>query len=310
MMLSDKERDDRPGHGRAEKNAQADAHEGKQEAEPKDEQKAEALDKEQEEIEQRSSPSGKVVYKTILKEGEEELQRPTSALFWSGLAAGLSMSFSMITEGLLAAYLPPAGWRPLVAKLGYSMGFLLVILGRQQLFTENTLTPILPLLQRKDAQTFANVMRLWLVVLVANLLGGLAVALAIAHTNVFEPHVLEKFMEIGQEAVKPGFGTLLLRGIFAGWLIALMVWLLPFAETARVWVIILVTYVVGVAGFSHIIAGAVEAFTLAAWGRASWPGVVGRYLVPVLAGNIIGGVTLVATLNHAQVVAGGSGEDV
>src|SRR5690349_23601617 len=136
--------------------------------------------KQDEESERLSAPSGKIVYKAILKEGEEELSRPSSALFWSGLAAGLSMGFSMIAEGLLATYLPDAPWRPLVSKFGYSAGFLVVILGRQQLFTENTLTPILPLLQRKDVATLLNVSRLWLLVLVANLLGAAALGLVAA----------------------------------------------------------------------------------------------------------------------------------
>src|SRR3712207_4167985 len=122
-------------------------------------------DSEQKEAEERSAPSGKVVYQAIMKEGEGELKRPSSALFWSGLAAGLSMGFSMIAEGLLHAYLPEAPWRPLVSKLGYSVGFLIVILGRQQLFTENTLTPILPLLQKREGATAGNVARLWGVVL-------------------------------------------------------------------------------------------------------------------------------------------------
>src|ERR687883_550487 len=120
---------------------------------------------EKKEVEERSAPSGRIVYKAILKEGEGELERSSSALFWSGLAAGLSMGFSLVTEGLLTAYLPNTHWRPLVAKLGYSMGFLIVILGRQQLFTENTLTPILPFLKRKDKRTARNVLRLWGVVL-------------------------------------------------------------------------------------------------------------------------------------------------
>jgi formate-nitrite transporter family protein len=274
------------------------------------EQESEKQFAERQEVEQRSSPSGKVVYKAILKEGIDELERPSSALFWSGLAAGLSMSFSLIGEGLLHAYLPDAHWRPLVAKFGYSLGFLIVILGRQQLFTENTLTPILPLLQRKDARTALNVMRLWAVVLTANLLGALAVALVLAKTNAFEPHVQTAFAEIGAKAMEPNFGTVMLRGIFAGWLIALMVWLLPFAESARIWVIILITYVVGLGHFSHIIAGAVEVFTLAAMGGRPWASVFGGYIVPTLIGNIIGGVTLVAALNHAQVVSGGEGKDI
>ena len=238
------------------------------------------------------------------------MARPSSALFWSGLAAGLSMGFSMIAEGLLHAYLPDTYWRPLVAKFGYSVGFLIVILGRQQLFTENTLTPILPLLQRKVVATVGNVLRLWLVVLIANLLGALIVAWVAARTNAFDPHVREAFAAIGNKAMENGFATTLLRGIFAGWLIALMVWLLPFAETARVWVIIFITYVVGLGHFSHIIAGSVETFTIAAMGQKAWLNVLGSYIVPTLIGNILGGVSLVATLNHAQVVAGGGGQDI
>jgi len=265
---------------------------------------------EQEEAEQRSAPSGKVVYKAILKEGEEELSRPSSALFWSGLAAGLSMGFSMIAEGLLATYLPDAPWRPLVSKFGYSAGFLVVILGRQQLFTENTLTPVLPFLQRKDGGTAGNVLRLWVIVLVANLIGALLVALVAARTNAFDPQVRDAFAHIGNKAMEHGFGTVLLRGVFAGWLIALMVWLLPFAESARIWVIIFITYIVGLGNFTHIIAGAVETFTLAAMGQKSWLTVLGGYVVPTLIGNILGGVTLVATLNHAQVVAGSGGREI
>jgi formate/nitrite transporter FocA (FNT family) len=265
---------------------------------------------EEKEVQERSSPGGKIVYRAILKEGEEELDRSSSALFWSGLAAGLSMGFSMIAEGLLHHYLPDAQWRPLVAKFGYSAGFLIVVLGRQQLFTENTLTPILPFLQRRANATIANVLRLWVIVLIANLVGAFLLAWTVAVSNAFDPGVRASFLEIGLKALEPDFWTILLRGVFAGWLIALMVWLLPFAETARVWVIILITYLVGLGNFSHIIAGSVETFTAAAMGEASWLSVFGNYVVPTLLGNILGGVTLVATLNHAQVVAGEGGQDI
>jgi formate/nitrite transporter FocA (FNT family) len=264
----------------------------------------EKVQAEEQEAEERSSPSGKIVYKAILTEGEEELARPSSALFWSGLAAGLSMGFSMIAEGLLLAYLPDEPWRPLVSRFGYSAGFVIVVLGRQQLFTENTLTPILPLLQHRSLSTFANVMRLWGLVLLANLLGALAVAFVAARTDLFDAHIQSMFATLGTDALEPAFGTILLRGIFAGWLIALMVWLLPFAETGRVLVIILITYLVGLGHFSHVIAGAVETFTAAAMNLASWGQVLGGYLLPTFIGNVIGGVMLVAMLNHAQVAAG------
>src|SRR3954465_14593220 len=124
------------------------------------EEESEEQNQEEDEAHERSAPSGKIVYKAILKEAEDELERPSSALFWSGLAAGLSMGFSLVAEGLLRAHLPDKPWRPLGVKLGYSIGFLIVILGRQQLFTENTLTPVLPLLRRKDLPTLSNMLRL------------------------------------------------------------------------------------------------------------------------------------------------------
>jgi len=263
---------------------------------------------EEQEAEERSAPSAQVVHETIKREGESELSRPSSALAWSGLAAGLSMGFSLVAEGLLRNKLPEAEWRPLIAKFGYSLGFLLVILGRQQLFTENTLTPIIPLLTRRDKDSLVNTLRLWGVVLVTNLVGAFLFALVITNTSVFEPDVKRTFADIGREAMEPAFMTLLVRGIFAGWLIALMVWLLPFAESARVLVIIILTYIVGLGSFSHIIAGSVEALYLVANGTRTIWDYLGGYMLPTLIGNILGGVSLVAALNHAQVVAGG-GQD-
>lgn len=270
-------------------------------------QDRDAASAEEAESEHRQSPSGKVVYKAVLKEADEELGRPTQALFWSGLAAGLSMGFSMIGEGVLRRHLPHTDWRPLVAELGYTFGFLIVILGRQQLFTENTLTPVLPLLQRKDRKTLGNVARLWGVVLAANLLGALLIAFVAARTPAFEPAVRHEFLAAAREAADHGFGTLLIRAVFAGWVIALLVWMLPYAGSAHVLVIVVMTWLVGVAQFSHIVAGAVEVFTLGWAGQKPWTSIVGAYIVPVLIGNILGGVTLAAALNHAQVVAGKGG---
>jgi formate/nitrite transporter FocA (FNT family) len=118
---------------------------------------------------------------------------------------------------------------------------------------------------------------------------------------VFDPEVPMAFAELGRKALEPGFGTIVLRAIFAGWLIALMVWLLPFAESARVLVIIILTYLVGIANFSHVIAGSVEVFALAAAGETSWLDALSRFTLPALLGNTIGGVVLVALVNHAQV---------
>jgi formate/nitrite transporter FocA (FNT family) len=265
---------------------------------------------EAEEAERRSAPSGSVVYQAIRSEGESELERATSALAWSGLAAGLSMGFSFTGEAIVHAHLPDVVWRPLLVAFGYSLGFLIVVLGRQQLFTENTLTVILPLLAKRDRHTMANVARLWATVLAANLAGAFLFALVLAKTEVVDSEVFHSMVTLGTESLNRTFAVVLLRGIFAGWLIALMVWLLPFAETARVGVIVIITWLVGVAHLSHVIAGAIASMFAALTGHASAAEVAMGFFLPALLGNILGGVSLVAAIAHAQEVAGEEGADV
>ncbi len=266
------------------------------------------LEQERKEIYRRTAPPGEVVYQAIYEEADHELKRDSASLAWSGLAAGLSMGFSMIVQAMLVIHLPEAEWRPLLSKLGYTVGFLIVILGRQQLFTENTLTPVLPLLKEPSPGMLWNVGRLWAVVLATNLVGGFLLALAVGHTELVSAEVRAACAEIARETLDLSFGTTLLRAIVAGWLIAMMVWLMPFAETARVWVIIIISYLVGLGGFPHIIASGIESFYLVATGEIGIGRSLGGYIVPTLIGNVIGGVSLVAALAHAQFMATGRNE--
>jgi formate/nitrite transporter FocA (FNT family) len=246
----------------------------------------------------------RTTYEVIRREGEKELERSTGALFWSGLAAGLSMGFSALAEALIRAHLPDALWRPLITKLGYSVGFLIVILGSQQLFTENTLTPIVPLLSRRTIQCLRNVMRLWGTVLVANLLGALLFAFALGRLEVVSPEGQQALSAIARESLQHDFPTTLLHAVYAGWLIALMVWMLPGADTAKLPVIVVMTWLVGVGGFAHVIAGATEVLYGAWRGEIAWSLAVGGFVVPALIGNVLGGLTMVAALNHAQATTG------
>jgi formate/nitrite transporter FocA (FNT family) len=259
---------------------------------------------EAEKVQQRVAIGAQVVYEAVRLEGEDELERPAIALAWSGLAAGLSMGFSLLAEGALTSYLPDAAWRPLIARAGYSLGFLIVILGRQQLFTENTLTVVLPFLLHPDARTMLKVLRLWSVVLCCNVVGTFLFALALARLHFLEPNLQQCMVAIAQSHIGYDFSTVFLRAVFAGWLIALMVWMLPDAATSRVIVILIITYLIGICGLNHIIAGSTNVFLLVAGGQLS----LGRYFTafffPTLIGNIVGGVSLVAALAHAQVVGG------
>jgi formate/nitrite transporter FocA (FNT family) len=259
---------------------------------------------EEKKVEERLAISPSVVYETIRREGEEEFRRTSAALGWSALAAGLSMGFSLVAEALLAAYLPHAAWAPLISKFGYCVGFLIVILGRQQLFTETTLTVILPLLSKPAFAKILSVLRMWSVILAANLLGTFLFALAVGRIVIFAPAIQQALNEVSREGLGSGFGTVLARAIFAGWLIALTVWLLPAADSSRVSIIIILTYLIGIGGFAHVIAGSTKMFYLIVTGNESWGAYIAHFLIPTLLGNIVGGVSLVAFLGHAQVVAG------
>ncbi len=264
----------------------------------------ELTERQQQEAQDRTSVSAIVVHEAIRHDGEEELSRSMSALAWSGLAAGLSMGFSLVGQALLYAYLPDAPWRRLIVSLGYPLGFLIVIIGRQQLFTENTLTAIIPLLTRRSLPALVSVLRLWAIVLTANMVGAHLFAWVVGNTPMFKPPIQAAMLALGKEAANVTFGSAILRGIFAGWLIALVVWMLAAIDADRVLVIVILTYTVGLAGLTHIVAGAVEVLFLVMVGAKSWIAVAWGYLLPTLIGNCIGGVSLTAAVNHAQVVAG------
>lgn len=261
------------------------------------------------EVENRKAPRVLVIHEAIREQGEEELKRPALALLWSGLAAGLSMGFSLVAMALLRAHLPDEPWRPLVASLGYCVGFLVVILGRQQLFTENSLTPIIPLLARRDLVTFGKVLRLWGIVLFSNMLGAFIFAWVIGNSGVFPAEVKNAFAEIGRAAYEQDFFGTMLKGIFAGWIIALMVWMLPAVEDAKVWVILIMTYLVALGGFAHIVVGSIETFYLVGTGALEIGQYFTNFFLPAVLGNIIGGVSLVAFLNSNQVIADQKGKE-
>jgi formate-nitrite transporter family protein len=256
-------------------------------------------DREIGEADDRSNPSAKVVHEAIRLEGTEELERPQSSIWWSGLAAGLTMGCSMLGDGLLQTHLPAVPWRELVAGLGYSLGFLFVTMGRQQLFTETTLTVMLPLLH--GTHKVVDIARYWTIVFVANILATIMFAAAVSIPNLFSSDTVSAFIDLGVKAASPGFGLVLLKAVFAGWLIALMVWLMPAAASARFLVIVAVTSLIAIAQFSHVIAGSAEAAFAAFHGAIGWNDYWFGFLIPALLGNSIGGVVFVALLNHAQV---------
>ena len=242
-----------------------------------------------------------VIHEIVRAEGEDELKRGFSGLAWSGLAAGLSIGFSFLVQAHLRAGLPDAPWRTLITSFGYSLGFLIAILGRQQLFTETTLTALIPFLTRRDLSTFRATMRVWLIVLVANLAGTVVFGFILTTPGLYEPSVTQAMIALAEHTMAESFWLTVLRAGSAGWLIGLMVWLLPSAGPARPLIVILLTYVVALFQLPHIVAGSVEAVYAVLSGHASIGDYFMRFLAPTLLGNVLGGTILAALLNHAPV---------
>jgi formate/nitrite transporter FocA (FNT family) len=255
-----------------------------------------------EDVEELSTPRTPVIYEVVRRLGDEEMHRPPVSLWWSGVAAGLSMSFSLLAQAVLHTHLPDAGWRPLVADLGYCVGFLMAVLGSQQLFTESTITVVLPVL--KDL-TFGNIwrmLRLWAIVFVANMAGTLFAALFCSFTPVLPPELYKSMLEISRTLTDNSWWFMLFGGISSGFLIAAMVWMIPSAESAKIVVITLMTWLIAVGGFPHVVAGSMEAYLLVIGGDWQWWQMLGQFMVPVLIGNMIGGTALFALLSYAQVM--------
>ena len=253
-------------------------------------------------IEEMSAPRTPVIYRVVSKFGEEEMDRPAVSLWWSGVAAGLSISFSLLAQTILMLRLPETAWSPLVGALGYAVGFVIVILSRQQLFTENTVTAVLPLLDAFTTRNLWRLCRVWAIVLLANMAGALVAALFFSFTPALDGEIQQAMLKISGNILNHAWPAMAVKGVAAGFLMAAMVWLLPGAEAAQFYVIVMITWFIAAGGFMHIVAGSVEAFMLVLHGDVGWGAMLRDFGAPVLIGNIVGGTLLFALLAHAQVM--------
>ena len=213
----------------------------------------------------------------------------------------MAISASILAEAFLHMALPDASWGPLVSSLGYSVGFVIVIMGNLQLFTENTVTAVLPLATHPTARNVGRLLRLWGAVFAANMAGTLFVAAIIAWRVIVSDAQLNAAVAVSRAILSHGALQTLLLGMPAGFLVASIAWILPNARGSEFWVIVMITYVIAIGGFSHVVAGSGEAWLLLCAGKISLFGAVGGFIVPALIGNIVGGTGLFAVIAHGQV---------
>jgi formate/nitrite transporter FocA (FNT family) len=253
-------------------------------------------------VEEMSTPRTPVIYEVVRRLGNEEMTRPNTSLWWSGVAGGLSISFSLLAQAILETHLPDAAWTELVSSFGYCVGFLIVILGRQQLFTESTITVVLPVLKDFTWHNLFNMARLWAIVLAANLAGTLFAALFCSFVPVLPDELREGMVTISRDLTELSFIDMFFRGITSGFLMAALVWMIPSAERAKFHVITLMTWLIAIGGFTHIVAGSMEGYMLVIAGEWSVWTLIGGFMLPVLIGNMIGGTVLFALISYAQVM--------
>src|SRR5690349_15906504 len=173
-------------------------------------------EREIEEVSDLSTPRTPVIYEVVRRLGDEEMERPATSLWWSGVAAGLSISFSLLAQAILQRALPDTPWRPLVSGFGYCVGFLMVVLGRQQLFTESTITVVLPVLKNFSFEAAWRMLRLWLIVLVANFAGTLFAAAFCRYTPVLPDELKQAMLSISRGLLPIGWWEMSFRGVSSG----------------------------------------------------------------------------------------------
>jgi formate-nitrite transporter family protein len=257
-------------------------------------------------------PSAQDIYEQVANNARQELGRSSVSLAISGLAGGIFMGLSALGNAIAIALLTPAGAAPtntvlFVAKMFYPLGFIVVILGRSQLFTENTLYPVALVLAEK--KHFWKTLRLWATVLPANVLGALAFAAIASLTNALRPDVVQSLSQLGLDAIHNPPSTIFWSAVMGGWIIATVAWLVSGSHsiTGSVMIIWMLTFVVGLGNFAHSIATSGEILAAVLTGKALWIN-YGTWLLLAVAGNICGGVGMVTLLEYGQVIYGKDAE--
>jgi formate/nitrite transporter FocA (FNT family) len=249
-----------------------------------------------------AAPKTRVIYEVVRRQGEEELARPPGSLFWSGAAAGVAIMASVIAEATLRHKLPPdMPGHLVIGDFGYAVGFLIVILGRMQLFTEQTIVTVLPNMAAPGWAKFATTTRLWAIVFVANLLGTAAAAWINLHLHLLGADLTASMLEVSSELLGKQPLDVLERAIPAGFIMASVAWIRAGATDGEFWIVLVLTSFIALGDFAHVIAGSAETFLLLFDGQIGVAQAFGGIILPALIGNIIGGTGLFALLAHAQV---------
>ena len=242
-----------------------------------------------------------LIFKIIRSEGEEELDRKTVALIFSALAAGIFVSFSFFFRSVLHLHMAGSQFEPLISSFGYTVGFVIVILGRMQLFTENPITTIIPLLCNFTAKEFFKVVRLWSIVFFFNIVGTAIAASFFSFDGAVSAEFENALHEVARNVMSLNAIENIFRGIPAGIIIAALVWTAPQTKNFRLATIIFFVYFIALGDFSHVVVGSCEMAFEIIEGDADFLDYFFKFLIPTGIGNIIGGTVIFTLLIYNQV---------
>lgn len=254
-------------------------------------------------LKERLPSKSAAIHELIRRDGEKEINRDAMALFWSAIAGGISMSTSMIARGILETYLPDSDLFFLVSSAGYTVGFIIVIIANQQLFTENTITPVLPFMTEPTLSHFVKMIRLWTIVLFGNLIGGAIAAFVMVKMPIFSDEVTRTFVGMGKHLMANSSNELFSKGIMSGWLVATLVWMLHSTKQGHLALIFLITYLIAIGDLTHIVVGSIEVLFLLMIGEVTPFDSIFKFGLPTLFGNVVGGTFIFGLISHAQVRA-------
>ena len=275
--------------------------------EPKEESQQATEEGKQRQQRNLARPSAEEIYKQVATNAREELKRSSVALAISGFAGGMFMGLTALGTAVALAMLGHTNGAVMISRMFYPLGFIVVIVGRAQLFTENTLYPVALVLTEK--RYFWHTLRLWAVVLPSNVLGAFAFASLVSLTPALNPNFLAELSRLGMDAIANPSPTVFWSGVMGGWIIALAAWLVSGSHsiTGSVMIIWMLTFIVGLGNFAHCIATSGEILVAVLTHHAAWSSYP-RWFGPAVLGNICGGVGMVTLLEYGQAIYGKNDE--
>jgi formate/nitrite transporter FocA (FNT family) len=257
----------------------------------------------EQEVELRSTRrSAQEILEQVIENGHEELNRSTRALAFSGVAGGMTMGLTGLGVAIAQSALGEGQWQDFIAHMLYPLGFVAVIIGRAQLFTENTLYPVIIVLDER--RRVRDMLRLWGAVFFSNVLGALLFAFLAVRTPSLMPGYKEALIKLGLAALGNTTAFIFFSGVIGGWIIALVAWIVSASHwtIGQVVIVWMLTFVVGIGHFAHCIATSGEILAAVCGGNAPVLSYL-HWLLFATLGNIVGGVGIVSLLNYGQVRA-------